>query len=193
MNSAPDIYISDPATKEFIGTGIADQNPLDPGNWLIPGFSFLDKPPGEKQGFAIVRSDDGLSWVYKEDARGKTLFRKSNGSSLVYSEIGNPPDSLTEIPWPGEFYIWKEKDWALDLEAKTASQLLLATAERDSRLAEAAIRIAPLQDAVDLDEATDQEVADLKLWKQYRVLVNRVNAQPGFPSDISWPKRPGQK
>lgn len=90
-----------------------------------------------------------------------------------YSET-LPPDAIAPEPTKEEL---------------TAS----ANLERDSRLAEAAIRIAPLQDAVDLDEATDQEVADLKLWKQYRVLVNRVNAQPGFPSDISWPKRPGQK
>lgn len=192
MNSAPDIYISDPKTREFIGVGVADQNPLDPGNWLVPGFSFLDKPPRAKNGYAVVRADDDLSWVYKEDSRGKTFYRKSDGSSLTYSEIGIPPDSLTEMQWPGEFNIWKDGGWVLDLEAKTASQLLLANAERDSRLAEAAIRIAPLQYAVDLDEASEKDLADLNSWKKYSVLVNRVNAQPGFPSEISWPKRPDQ-
>ena len=50
--------------------------------------------------------------------------------------------------------------------------------------------IAPLQDAVDLDEATAQEVASLKLWKQYRVLLSRVSSQPDYPKTINWPVAP---
>ncbi|WP_326902802.1 tail fiber assembly protein [Kosakonia cowanii] len=45
--------------------------------------------------------------------------------------------------------------------------------------------IDPLQDAVDLDEATEAEVALLKAWKQYRVAINRINANT--PERISWP------
>ncbi|EAB6845036.1 tail fiber assembly protein [Salmonella enterica subsp. enterica] len=36
-------------------------------------------------------------------------------------------------------------------------------------------KIAPLQDAVDLGEATDDEKARLLAWKKYRVQVNRVD------------------
>lgn len=61
------------------------------------------------------------------------------------------------------------------------------TAARDALLATAAARIAPLQDAVDLDEATTEEVAALKLWKQYRVAVNRVDLSVATPS---WPAVP---
>lgn len=62
-----------------------------------------------------------------------------------------------------------------------------ATGERDRLLALAAIRIAPLQDAVDLDEATTADVALLKLWKQYRVTVNRVDLTQFSPT---WPPQP---
>jgi len=55
-------------------------------------------------------------------------------------------------------------------------------------LAQAAIAIAPLQDAVDLDEATDEEAASLKAWKQYRVAVNRIDAN--ITDDIAWPAQP---
>lgn len=46
-------------------------------------------------------------------------------------------------------------------------------------------KIAPLQDAVDLGEATDDEKARLLAWKKYRVLVNRVDT-----TNPDWPKKP---
>ncbi|ECI4976754.1 tail fiber assembly protein, partial [Salmonella enterica subsp. enterica] len=46
-------------------------------------------------------------------------------------------------------------------------------------------KIAPLQDAVDLDIATDDEKAQLDEWKKYRVLVNRVDT-----SNPDWPEKP---
>lgn len=77
--------------------------------------------------------------------------------------------------------------------APTLEQLTKsANDERDSRLRLAALRIAPLQDAVDLDQATPDDSATLKLWKQYRIAVNRVAAQAGFPVTIEWPSQPAQ-
>lgn len=74
---------------------------------------------------------------------------------------------------------------------QTPEQVLAsALAKRDNLLSVAAIRIAPLQDAVDLEEATAAEVALLKKWKQYRIAVNRIDQQEGFPSDITWPVEP---
>ncbi|MBO9647348.1 MAG: tail fiber assembly protein [Variovorax sp.] len=69
----------------------------------------------------------------------------------------------------------------------TADQVL---AQRDGLLANASLRIAPLQDAVDLDEATAVELAALKAWKQYRVALSRVDQQAGFPIAVDWPKAP---
>lgn len=65
-----------------------------------------------------------------------------------------------------------------------------AYAERDSKLTLAGLRISPLQDAVDLEEATASEVALLKKWKQYRVALNRIDQQEGFPENIDWPVAP---
>ncbi len=73
----------------------------------------------------------------------------------------------------------------------TEDQLVeIAVARRNALLADAAIRIAPLQDAVDLDEATTQEQALLKLWKAYRVALGRIEQQPRYPRDIQWPDSP---
>lgn len=46
-------------------------------------------------------------------------------------------------------------------------------------------KIAPLQDAVDLGIATDDEKAQLDEWKKYRVLVNRMDT-----SAPDWPEVP---
>ncbi|EJH8726403.1 tail fiber assembly protein, partial [Cronobacter sakazakii] len=49
--------------------------------------------------------------------------------------------------------------------------------------------IAPLQDAVELEMASEGEVAQLAAWKKYRVLLNRVDTTTA--PDIAWPEMPG--
>ncbi|MCR8931919.1 tail fiber assembly protein [Pseudomonas sp. A4] len=61
------------------------------------------------------------------------------------------------------------------------------TAVRDSLLQLAARAIAPLQYAVDLEDATPAEAAQLKKWKQYSVSVNRVDLALADPT---WPVQP---
>ncbi len=48
--------------------------------------------------------------------------------------------------------------------------------------------IAPLQDAVDLEIATEEETSLLEAWKKYRVLLNRVDTSTA--PDIEWPTNP---
>ena len=48
--------------------------------------------------------------------------------------------------------------------------------------------IAPLQDAVDLDMATEDESEALIAWKKYRVMLNRIN--PEDAQNIIWPESP---
>ncbi|MNO03921.1 Caudovirales tail fiber assembly protein [compost metagenome] len=50
--------------------------------------------------------------------------------------------------------------------------------------------IAPLQDAVELEEATEGEAALLKEWKRYRVALSRLPEQEGYPTSIDWPLIP---
>lgn len=48
--------------------------------------------------------------------------------------------------------------------------------------------IAPLQDAVDLGIATEEETAALTEWKKYRVLLMRIGCSKA--PDINWPEPP---
>lgn len=87
-------------------------------------------------------------------------------------------------------------DWSQVITAEQKAASLLeqqraeAAAEIALRRAQADQAIAPLQDAVDLDEATEAEAALLKNWKRYRVALNRVLEQPGYPAEIDWPAPP---
>lgn len=56
-----------------------------------------------------------------------------------------------------------------------------------------------LQDSVELEIATDKEIAalatkkiSLSTWKKYRVLLSRVQEQEGFPTVIEWPEIPAE-
>ncbi|WP_256583208.1 MULTISPECIES: tail fiber assembly protein [Pseudomonas] len=56
-----------------------------------------------------------------------------------------------------------------------------------------------LQDSVELEIATDKEIAalatkkvSLGAWKKYRVLLSRAQEQEGFPTVVEWPEAPGE-
>ncbi|HHR5826829.1 TPA: tail fiber assembly protein, partial [Providencia alcalifaciens] len=49
-------------------------------------------------------------------------------------------------------------------------------------------KIDSLQDAVDLEIATDAEIVSLKEWKKYRVLLNRVDTSTA--PDVLFPEKP---
>ncbi|HFS5790663.1 TPA: tail fiber assembly protein [Citrobacter werkmanii] len=76
-----------------------------------------------------------------------------------------------------------------DVEGPTPSRLKESADEKKQTLMMgAAEMIAPLQDAVDLDIATEDEKSQLLAWKKYRVLLNRVDTSKA--PDIDWPEKP---
>ncbi|MDD1977108.1 tail fiber assembly protein [Pseudomonas putida] len=79
---------------------------------------------------------------------------------------------------------------AMKDQAAAEQHLAQVVAETAARRDVADDAIAPLQDAVDLEEATETEAAKLKAWKKYRIALNRVPDQPGYPDTIDWPTPP---
>lgn len=65
-----------------------------------------------------------------------------------------------------------------------------AVAEKTQLMNWASEMILPLQDAVDLEEATSDELILLKAWKKYRVNLNRIEGQENYPESIDWPDPP---
>jgi hypothetical protein len=79
---------------------------------------------------------------------------------------------------------------AMKEQAEAARALAEVVAENARLRAIADTAIAPLQDAVDIDDATEAEIVLLKNWKKYRVALNRLPDQPSYPVTIDWPVAP---
>lgn len=77
----------------------------------------------------------------------------------------------------------------VDLPDYTPEELITQAERKKSSMMQVANdAISPLQDAVDLDMASDEEKAALLEWKTYRVLLSRVKPEKG--PDITWPTPP---
>lgn len=112
----------------------------------------------------------------------------TNPEGLVWDVI--PVDVADDFSGGGKRYDPETGEWVADApyEMTAADYLAAAEGEKSFRLGEITGLIAPLQDAVDLDEATDEETALLKQWKQYRVALNRLDLSTA--PDITWPDKP---
>ncbi|MGO2105980.1 MAG: tail fiber assembly protein [Proteus vulgaris] len=60
--------------------------------------------------------------------------------------------------------------------------------QQEQRLNEALKKIAPLQDMVDLNKATEKEIQELVSWKKYRIELSRLNLS--LVNKVEWPEKP---
>ena len=91
-----------------------------------------------------------------------------------------------------EFFSFEILRDPVALPPTTEELAVRAQEQRDQLLAIAANRMGPLQDAVDTDQATAEEAARLVLWKHYRIDLNRIEQQEGFPVNVQWPVSPDE-
>ena len=74
----------------------------------------------------------------------------------------------------------------------TEQQLLEQAMQiQQQKLKEASVQMEPLIYLDSLGQLSAQETEVLRQWRQYTVDVSRANQQPGWPSTISWPVKPG--
>lgn len=129
--------------------------------------------------------DGSLQDVYREAGTWPDDCREA--SDEVFQEFAINQTPAGKVRGAGEdgLPVW------IDAPTPSNAQLVAeASAERFYRMQVANTEIAPLQDAVDLDDATDAEKSLLMEWKQYRVALNRIEQQAGYPGKIVWPITP---
>ncbi|HAK9871027.1 TPA: Ail/Lom family outer membrane beta-barrel protein [Escherichia coli] len=171
-------------TNEFIGEGDA----YIPPHTGLPANSTDIAPPDIPAGFVAVFNSDEASWHLVEDHRGKTVYDVASGDALFISELGLLPENVTWLSPEGEFQKWNGTTWVKDAEAEKLFRIREAEETKNSLMQVASEHIAPLQDAVDLEIATEEETSLLEAWKKYRVLLNRVDTSTA--PDIEWPTNP---
>jgi len=97
-------------------------------------------------------------------------------------------ERLKSLPTEGD-----ENGYPVLAAPRTPTQeelLVVARAERDRLLVYATLRINPLQYAADVDDASEEDLALLKLWKKYSVAVSKTETKPGWPEAPQWPIPP---
>lgn len=148
----------------------------------------LDKPlPPASAGHAWALVDGAP--LELADNRG-LYYGTQDGRPVQVDALGTVPTDLTSAQRPSEFHEWDGEAWVLNVPAQAAAAAAQVKQQRDAALREAATRIAPLQDAVDLGLATAEEAGLLNQWKAYRVQLSRIEQQFGFPLEVEWPAAP---
>ncbi|HIB0429721.1 TPA: tail fiber assembly protein, partial [Escherichia coli] len=151
----------------------------------LPANSTDIAPPDIPAGFVAVFNSDESSWHLFEDHRGKTVYDVASGDELFISELGPLPENVTWLSPEGEFQKWNGTAWVKDTEAEKLFRIREAEETKNNLMQVASEHIAPLQDAADLEIATEEETSLLEAWKKYRVLLNRVDTSTA--PDIEWP------
>ena len=134
-------------------------------------------PPPEGWGYVINPLDAGVEVriQYVAPTLEVSVSRDGVASDLQHSltlHVAVEPLPLEPLPEP------------------QPDPLAAALREIAKRRAQADQVIAPLQDAVDLEEASALELDNLRAWKRYRVALNRLADQDGFPETLEWPTAP---
>ncbi|EAP3673625.1 tail fiber assembly protein [Salmonella enterica] len=170
-------------TNEFIGAGDA----YIPPHTGLPANCTDIAPPDIPSSYIAVFDAETETWSLHEDHRGETVYDTTTGNQMYISDPGPLPENVTSVSPGGEYQKWdsKTKVWVNDEAAEAAARLREAEGTKNRLLQIASEKIAPLQDAVDLDEATDKEKASLLAWRKYRVQVNRVDTL-----NPDWPEQP---
>lgn len=118
---------------------------------------------------------------FQDEARDKVV-------AIFPGTMESDPQPLDAYPVQG--MLDDDDQMVLDyLDPPITPEMIVAnnTAMRNTLLSVATLATDPLQDAVDLDDATEADIALLKKWKQYRVAVNRADLT--F-TNVIWPALP---
>ncbi|MDI2141743.1 MULTISPECIES: tail fiber assembly protein [unclassified Pseudomonas] len=167
--------------------------PVIPGMGVVLPGNAIELPE------VLPPAESGHVWVWRDgaalqliDLRNRPVYRKDNGNFFYWNELGPLPEYLTLKPRPSEFYVWGTDDWVLDVAAERAGKVAEADVERDNRLREVVIRVAPLQYAYELGEASNEQLTALQAWKRYTVKLAQIELQTDYPLTIDWPVAPAK-
>ena len=99
------------------------------------------------------------------------------------------PPPVPEVPPPTPAEVLASQS------AKLQGLTQLATAQKSALTN----RIGVLNDAIELEEATPSEAAELPIrqaqlleWKRYAIYLGRVTSQEGWPPEVEWPVQPAE-
>lgn len=178
------VYHVDFNSREYIGSGEV-YFPIGVG---APADAYLDMPPAPQAGKAIIRNSTEDGWEFITDKRGTLVYDVTNMAEMIVDYLGEILSGYTPLAPFTIYDEWDGEKWVTNEGAKHQDEVLCATEKQWSLLKKASEQIMILQDAVDLEMATDEEKTNLLAWKKYRIFLNRVDVNQA--PDIDWPVIP---
>jgi hypothetical protein len=119
-----EFYSYDPITKEFIGKGAAQEDPLESliqekPVYLLPAHAtFIECPPSQK-GYAWCFDERKSQWFRYPDFRGKKVYLLSDASEVEIIQLGNIPFQHTDLVPSVPFPKWNGTQWETDQAKKS--------------------------------------------------------------------------
>lgn len=107
------------ALGRFTGTAEAEESPLEPGVFLIPG-GCVQTPPPEPDGAQRAAFWSHDKWVLADYFNGLIVYSITNGEPLTVEGMGPIPAGYT-MKKPGPDQVWKEGEWVDDIAAILAA------------------------------------------------------------------------
>ena len=109
----------------YLCTTVADRDPLDENNWLIPAGCVETAPPQTGKNQTAQWQAESQTWHIIPDYRGQTAYRTDIGqhdgiAADTVTEPGALPAGLTIEPPPSSLHTWDGKAWVLDAETAAA-------------------------------------------------------------------------
>ncbi len=152
----------------------------------IAAGSYTDKPtqPTEDNK-AIRRTEDGMAWEIVDDFRGQPAYNTETGEVRKIDYLGPVAAGWTLQSPQTQYDKWDGKQWMTDKDAQHAAEVVQAGETLAQLSDEANAAIAPLERAVKLGIATDEEKSRLEAWERYSVLLSRVDVEKP-----EWPDKP---
>ena len=106
-----EMYRYDKNTGEFLYPVLCQRNPLNHSEFFPVECAVSEQPPEPGKNQTAVFKNNG--WQLIADHRGKTTYNKTDKSELKITELGDIPDTHTELK-PGEFEKWQAGRWVAD-------------------------------------------------------------------------------
>ena len=160
----------------YLHQTVADADPMQPENWLIPAGCVDAAPPAVKPEQAAKWQAESKKWAYLPDYRGKTAYRTDNGQPETVQTVGELPAHLTLIAPPGELHEWnaEKQAWQLNRAKQKAAEQAQFQAAQAAKLAELATAAQAFVDKhakTDIVPAFEQETwamqgAEARAWAE---------------------------
>lgn len=156
----------------YVCQTVADADPMQSENWLIPAGCIEAEPPESKQGQAAKWQPEKQAWQYLPDYRGQTAYHTQTRQPETVDTIGELPAHLTIAAPPSELHQWNGKVWVVDKAKQAAAEKTAFQAAQSAKLTELATAAQAFVDAhakTDIIPAFEQETwamqgAEARAW-----------------------------